>query len=288
MPKQQKRVRGEFLHNRVPWGKLHNSDLFRKSKVGWLLRKPNWKNIQLQPFEKNLYEEHARPRRAGSMTEVEAYRNANGVWVKGRDVPKPILALEESNFPDFVVRGIEALRNCTSPTSIEANFWPIALSCRNFLGIAEAGSRKELAYVLPAVIHVRRQPPRQRHEGPIAVLLAPTRELAKQIHIVASELGKHAATRSVCAANGERKKIKYAELEGGCDIFVATPRCLIEFLEEGMVNLHRCTYLVFDEVDRMLTYGLRAPCSEDRGALPTRPPNDNVGNILAEGYEATC
>ncbi|KAH7934840.1 hypothetical protein HPB52_001024 [Rhipicephalus sanguineus] len=247
-------MRGEFLNNQIPLGKPHNSDLFRKSKVGWFLRKPNWKNIELQPFQKNLYEEH--PATAGrSMADVEAYRKANGVSVKGRDVPKPILVLEESNFPDFIVKAIEARHDYTSLMPIEGNCWPIALSCRNFLGIAETGSHKTLAYVLPAVIHVSRQPPRQRHEGPIAVLLAPTRELAKQIHNVASELGKHAALRCVCAANGERKKCKYAELQAGCHILVATPGCLIEFLEEGKVNLHRCTYLVLDEVNRMLTMG---------------------------------
>ncbi|XP_037528578.1 uncharacterized protein LOC119405822 [Rhipicephalus sanguineus] len=161
---------------------------WKTARVGWFLRKPNWKNIQLEPFEKNLYEEH--PATASrSMADVEAYRKANGVSVKGRDVPKPILALEGSNFPDFIVKGIEV------------------------------------------------------------------GELAKQIHTVASELGKRTAVRSVCAANGERKKSEYAELQGGCRIFVATPRCLIEFLEEGQVNLHGCTYLVFDEVDRMLTMG---------------------------------
>ncbi|XP_037503068.1 probable ATP-dependent RNA helicase DDX5 [Rhipicephalus sanguineus] len=159
-----------------------------------------------RPFEKNLYEEH-QATASRSMADVEGYRKANGVSVKGRDVPKPILALEESNFPDFIVKVIEA---------------------GNFLGIAETGSHKTLAYLLPAVIH---------------------------IHTLASELGKRTAVRSVCAANGERKKSKYAELHGGCHTFVATPRCLIEFLEEGQVNLHRCTYLVFDEVDRMLTVG---------------------------------
>ncbi|KAH7934987.1 hypothetical protein HPB52_002563 [Rhipicephalus sanguineus] len=229
--------------------------MFRNSKVGWFLRKPNWKNVQLQPFEKNLYEEH--PATASrSMAEVEAYRKSNGVSVKGRDVPKPILALEESNFPDSVLKArIAARRDYTSPTCIEAHCWPIALSCRNILGIAETGSHKALAYVLAAVMHVSRQPPLQRHEGPIAVVVAPTRELAKQIHSVASELGEHAGVRSVCAVSGARRRGQYAELSGGCHIFVATPGRLIEFLDEGKVNLHRCTYLVLDEVDRMLMMG---------------------------------
>ncbi|KAH7961752.1 probable ATP-dependent RNA helicase DDX5 [Rhipicephalus sanguineus] len=209
---------------------------------------------QLQPFEQNLYEEH--PATASrSIAEVEAYRKAKGVLVKGNDVPKPILAFDESNFLDFVRKGIEALRHCTSPTCIEAHSWPIALSCRNYLGIAETGSHRALTYVLPAVIHVSRQPPRQQQDGPIAVLVAPTRQLAKTIHNVASNLGDRAGLRSVCAANGDSMGGQFAELKKGCHIFVAMPRRLIQFLEEGKVNLHRCTYLVFDDVDRMLTMG---------------------------------
>nr|XP_037288789.1 probable ATP-dependent RNA helicase DDX17 [Rhipicephalus microplus] len=194
--------------------------MYRNSNVGWFLRKPNWKNIQLHQFEKNLYQEH--PHTAGrSMAEVEDYRNANSVSVKENDVPKPILALEESNFLDYLIKAIEAQHDYTSPTCIEAHCWPIALFCRNFLGIAETGSHKALAYVLPAVIHVSRQPPRQRHEGPIALVVAPTRELAKQIHIVASELGEHAGLGSVCAnsveitvdvCQEEEKEAKFAEL----------------------------------------------------------------------------
>ncbi|XP_075730785.1 ATP-dependent RNA helicase p62 [Rhipicephalus microplus] len=222
MVQQQKRIRGEFIGNRFPMGKLHGSDMYRNSKVGWFLRKPNWKNIQLQQFEKNLYQEH--PHTAGrSMAEVEDYRNANG-----------------------------AQRDYTSPTCIEAHCWPIALSCRNFLGIAETGSHKALAYVLPAVINVSRQPPRQRHEGPIALVVAPTRELAKQIHIVASELGEHAGLGSVCAVSGDCRRGQCAELQKGCHILVATPGRLIKFLDESKVNLHHCTYLVLVDVDRMI------------------------------------
>ncbi|XP_075730899.1 ATP-dependent RNA helicase p62-like [Rhipicephalus microplus] len=230
MVQQQKRIRGDFIGNKFPTGKLHGSDMYRNSKVRWFLRKPNWKNIQLQQFEKNLYQEH--PNTAGrSMVEVEDYRNANAVSVKENDVPKPILALEESNFLDYLIKAIEAQRDYTSPTCIEAHCWPIALSCRNFLSIAEMRSHKALAYVLPAVIHVSRQPPRQRHEGPIALVVAPTRELAKQIHIVASELGEHTRLGSVCAVSGDCRRGQYAELQKGCHILVATPGRLIEFLD---------------------------------------------------------
>ncbi|KAH8035504.1 hypothetical protein HPB51_005786 [Rhipicephalus microplus] len=98
---------------------------------------------------------------------------------------QPILALEESNFPDFIVRGIKAQGEHTSPTCIEAHCWSIALSGGNFLAKAETGSHKALAYVLPAVIHVRQQSPLEERGGPIVVVLAPTPKLAKQVHNVA-------------------------------------------------------------------------------------------------------
>ncbi|KAL3194954.1 hypothetical protein MRX96_045796 [Rhipicephalus microplus] len=119
------------------------------------------------------------------MAEVEACRNAYGVSVKVDDVLKPILALEESNFLDFIVRGIKAQGEHTSPTCIEAHCWSIALSGRNFLTKAETGSHKALAYVLPAVIHVRRQSPLEERGRPIVAVLAPTPKLAKQVHNVA-------------------------------------------------------------------------------------------------------
>ncbi|KAL1466581.1 hypothetical protein MTO96_042629 [Rhipicephalus appendiculatus] len=233
-PPMQK-AQGDYLNN--PFNNVHNgANGYRNSKVGWFLRKPAWKNIQLQSFEKNLYEEH--PVTASrSMAEVDSYRKANGVSVRGHDVPKPILAMEESNFPDFVVEGIKTRGGHSSPTCIEAHCWPIALSGRNFLAIAETGSHKALAYVLPAVIHVTRQPPLRQRDGPIAVVVTPTPELAKQIHNVASHFAERAGK--------------------GCHICVATPRRLLEFLEDGRLNLHRCTYLVLDEVDRMVTMGFK-------------------------------
>ncbi|XP_037555679.1 probable ATP-dependent RNA helicase DDX5 [Dermacentor silvarum] len=247
--------KGDYRYNKIR-RRRNGAEYYWESKFGWLLRKLDRMNIQLQPFEKKLYEEHPATTNRSS-AEVAAYRRANGISVKLSDVPKPILAFEESNFPDFIVQSIEARRDCTSPTCIEAHCWPIALTCRNFLGIAETGSHKTLAYVLPAVIHVSRQPPLQHADGPIAVVLAPTRELAKQIHLVCSELGERAGVRSVCASNGEPKEDQYDELRKGCHICVATPRRLIEFLEEGKVNLRRCTYLVLDEVDRMLAMGFK-------------------------------
>lgn len=67
--------------------------------------------------------------------------------------------------------------------------WPIALSGRDMVGIAQTGSGKTLAYIMPAVVHINHQPRLQRGDGPIVLVLAPTRELAQQIQQVANDFG---------------------------------------------------------------------------------------------------
>lgn len=67
--------------------------------------------------------------------------------------------------------------------------WPIALSGRDMVGIAQTGSGKTLAYIMPAVVHINHQPRLSRGDGPIVLVLAPTRELAQQIQQVANDFG---------------------------------------------------------------------------------------------------
>src|SRR5579862_1901657 len=69
----------------------------------------------------------------------------------------------------------------SAPTAIQAQGWPMALSGRDVVGIAETGSGKTLAYCLPAIVHINAQPFLEPGDGPIVLVLAPTRELAVQI-----------------------------------------------------------------------------------------------------------
>jgi len=66
-----------------------------------------------------------------------------------------------------------------TPTSIQAQTFPIVMSGHDFIGIANTGSGKTLAFLIPAIIHIKEQPERSKNEGPVAVILAPTRELAR-------------------------------------------------------------------------------------------------------------
>lgn len=109
--------------------------------------------------------------------------------------------------------------------------------------------------MIPAIVHISNQPPLEQGEGPIALVIAPTRELAQQIQQVASEFGSNSGVRNTCIFGGAPKDGQSHNLERGVEIVIATPGRLIDFLEKGTTNLRRCTYLVLDEADRMLDMG---------------------------------
>uniref|UniRef100_A0A8D0GJT1 Probable ATP-dependent RNA helicase DDX5 n=1 Tax=Sphenodon punctatus TaxID=8508 RepID=A0A8D0GJT1_SPHPU len=92
-------------------------------------------------------------------------------------------------------------------------------------------------------------------DGPICLVLAPTRELAQQVQQVAAEYSRACRLKSTCIYGGAPKGPQIRDLERGVEICIATPGRLIDFLEVGKTNLRRCTYLVLDEADRMLDMG---------------------------------
>nr|CAN78903.1 hypothetical protein VITISV_026451 [Vitis vinifera] len=220
----------------------------------------------LVPFEKNFYIESPSVQ---AMSEQEAmlYRARREITVEGYDVPKPIRHFQEANFPGYCLEVIAKL-GFVEPTPIQAQGWPMALKGRDLIGIAETGSGKTLAYLLPALVHVSAQPPLVRGEGPIVLVLAPTRELAVQIQEEALKFGSFTKIRSTCIYGGAPKgpqirdlqrgwctKILSIALMLGVEIVIATPGRLIDMLEAQHTNLRRVTYLVLDEADRMLDMG---------------------------------
>lgn len=217
------------------------------------MKRPNWDSMSLQPFNKDFYNppESVLGR---SPYEVEEYRNQHEITSSGVEVPNPIQHFEEGNFPDYVMQSIKGM-GYNEPTPIQAQGWPIAMSGKNLVGIAQTGSGKTLAYILPAIVHINNQPPVRRGDGPVALVLAPTRELAQQIQQVASDFGNAAYVRNTCIFGGAPKREQARDLERGVEIVIATPGRLIDFLEKGTTNLQRCTYLVLDEADRMLDMG---------------------------------
>lgn len=207
----------------------------------------------LTPFEKNFYVELPS---IAAMTEgeVEEYRLRREITIEGRDVPKPIKSFHDVGFPDYVLQEIEKA-GFTEPTPIQAQGWPMALKGRDLIGIAETGSGKTIAYLLPAIVHVNAQPILDHGDGPIVLVLAPTRELAVQIQQEATKFGASSRIKNTCIYGGVPKGPQVRDLQKGVEIVIATPGRLIDMLESNHTNLRRVTYLVLDEADRMLDMG---------------------------------
>lgn len=204
-------------------------------------------------FEKSFYKEH--PDVAiRSDIEVEKFRKDHSIAIHGQDVPKPVETFDEAGFPRYVMDEVKA-QGFPAPTAIQSQGWPMALSGRDVVGIAETGSGKTLTYCLPAIVHINAQPLLAQGDGPIVLVLAPTRELAVQIQQEMSKFGKSSRIRNTCVYGGVPKGPQIRDLSRGVEVCIATPGRLIDMLEAGKTNLRRVTYLVLDEADRMLDMG---------------------------------
>ncbi|ETN66582.1 DEAD box ATP-dependent RNA helicase [Anopheles darlingi] len=225
----------------------------RMERNGENLRSIHWDQLNLEAFQKNFFQPASSVLNR-SRAEVNQYLDKNEITVIGKNVPSPILHFQESGFPQFMLDEI-ARQGFLEPTFIQAVGWSIAMSGRDMVGIAKTGSGKTLAYILPALVHISNQPRLARGDGPIALVLAPTRELAQQIKQVSDDFGRRMGVHNTCVFGGAAKYPQENDLRRGVEIVIATPGRLIDFLERETTNLRRCTYLVLDEADRMLDMG---------------------------------
>lgn len=132
------------------------------------------------------------------------------------------------------------------------------MSGRNVIGVAKTGSGKTIAFLLPMFRHIKDQRPLESLEGPVALIMTPTRELAVQIHKECKPFLKALNLRAVCAYGGSPIKDQIADLKRGAEIIVCTPGRMIDLLAANsgrVTNLKRVTYIVLDEADRMFDMG---------------------------------
>jgi ATP-dependent RNA helicase RhlE len=139
----------------------------------------------------------------------------------------------------------------TQPTPIQAQAIPQVLEGGDLLGLAQTGTGKTAAFVLPILQRLTQGPLRKVR----ALIVAPTRELAEQIHQTITELGKHTRIRSVTIYGGVGKGPQIGALRRGAEIVVACPGRLLDHINDGTINLSQVEVLVLDEADRMCDMG---------------------------------
>jgi superfamily II DNA/RNA helicase len=164
---------------------------------------------------------------------------------------------------------LRAIENCgfTSPTDIQLQAIPPALSGRDLMASAQTGTGKTAAFVLPALHRLLHTPAMPGH-GPRVLILTPTRELATQVSEAIRELGKQTRLRTASIVGGTPYPPQIKMLRAPLDILVATPGRLIDHFEQGRLDFSRLEMLVLDEADRMLDMGFIDDVERIAAALP--------------------
>ena len=214
----------------------------------------NHNEVNYDAFEKNFYAEH--PDIAG-LTNIQVIdlQRKLGVRVSGANpLPKPVTSFAHFGFDEPLMKAIRR-SDFSQPTPIQAQGVPALLGGRDVIGIAKTGSGKTAAFLWPMLGHIMQQPRLLRGDGPIGLVLVPTRELALQIYAEAKKFGRVHEVEVVCAYGGGSKWEQSKGFERGAEIAVATPGRMIDMIKMKVTNLERVTYLVLDEADRMFDLG---------------------------------
>ncbi len=160
------------------------------------------------------------------------------------------MTFQSFNFDPRIVAGIQAL-DYKVPTPIQAQAIPLVLQGRDVMGLAQTGTGKTAAFVLP-ILQRLLDGPRGRVR---ALILAPTRELAEQTHQAIGALGRQTGLRSVTIYGGVSSQTQVAQLRRGVEIVVACPGRLLDHIAESTIVLSALEILVLDEADRMFDMG---------------------------------
>ncbi|NWV82987.1 DDX43 helicase, partial [Dasyornis broadbenti] len=238
----------------------------KKPMINWASLRENRAKYEsmkwagLPPIKKNFYKESSRTA-SMSQEEVDLWRKENNDITcddlkegEKRCIPNPVRTFEDAfeHYPDIVanLRKVGFLK----PTPIQSQAWPIILQGIDLIGIAQTGTGKTLAYLMPGFIHLTSQPiSKDQRGGPGMLVLAPTRELALQVE---AECLKYAyeGIKSICVYGGGDRKGQIDVVTKGVDIVIATPGRLNDLQMNNFINLKSITYLA-NEADRMLDMG---------------------------------
>ena len=236
----------------------------------------NHAKVAYESFRKNFYTE---PSELSELTEGEVADlrvELDGIKIRGLDAPKPVVKWSQCGL------GVQSLDVISKlgyerPSAIQSQAIPSIMSGRDVIGVAKTGSGKTIAFLLPMFRHIKDQRPLDSLDGPVGLIMTPTRELATQIHKECKPFIKALNLRAVCAYGGAPIKDQIADLKRGAEIIVCTPGRMIDLLAANsgrVTNLRRVTYVVLDEADRMFDMGFEPQVMKILGNI--RPDRQTV------------
>lgn len=157
----------------------------------------------------------------------------------------------------------------TKPTPIQEKAIPLALAGHDVLGIAQTGTGKTAAYVLPILMKTKYA----QGMHPRAIILAPTRELVMQIEEAVVSFGKHTDLRYVCLYGGLGPKTQIENIKKGVDIIISTPGRFLDLYKKGEIFTKEIKTMVLDEADKMLDMGFMPQIRSILEIIPSKRQN---------------
>jgi ATP-dependent RNA helicase DDX23/PRP28 len=180
------------------------------------------------------------------------FREDHDIIIKGGRVPNPLRSWKEHILPEYVYKPI-AEEGFQNPTPIQMQAIPIGLECRDMIGLAPTGSGKSVSFLIPLIVHLSQLPPSQ--EGPYSIILAPSRELAQQIHEEFKKFAKYTHLKAACIVGGKSSEEQASTLGVGVEVIIGTPGRLQDIIERQFTSLSSCKYVIIDEADKMIKDG---------------------------------
>lgn len=177
-----------------------------------------------------------------------------GISTSGGNMPPPLRYWEEAPFPSVLKDIIQDI-GYKQPTPIQRQSIPVIISGRDSIGIAETGSGKTAAFILPIICLILKLPQLSESnmlDGPYALILAPTRELAQQIEHETKKFCSPLGLRCASIVGGHSIAEQSINMRKGVEIVIATPGRLRDCLEQHVLALNQCFCIVLDEADRMI------------------------------------
>ncbi|PVV03735.1 hypothetical protein BB560_001800 [Smittium megazygosporum] len=189
---------------------------------------------------------------------------------KGGNIPNPIRYWNESTIPKDILDTVKKI-GYDHPTPIQRQTIPIGLQNRDLIGIAETGSGKTASFLIPMLAYILELPRIDKAsmaDGPYAIILAPTRELAQQIEQETLKFSKLLGFKCVSIVGGRSMNEQALALSYGAEIVIATPGRLRDCIDRRILVLNQTTYIVMDEADRMIDMGFEEDVNFILDALP--------------------
>ncbi|KOC14253.1 pre-mRNA-splicing ATP-dependent RNA helicase PRP28 [Aspergillus flavus AF70] len=210
------------------------------------------------------------------------------ISTKGGSVPNPMRSWDESGLPKRLMELVNKV-GYKEPTPIQRAAIPIAMQSRDLIGVAVTGSGKTASFLLPLLVYIAELPridefEWRKNDGPYAIVLAPTRELAQQIEIEAKKFTEPLGFNVVSIVGGHSFEEQAYSLRNGAEIIIATPGRLVDCIERRMLVLSQCCYVIMDEADRMIDLGFEEPVNKILDALPVsneKPDSEEAENSMA-------